>query len=59
MMTALVIGASLSSTGCLRQMIREEQPVMPSPSYLTEDISYFAPDAEFPIDSKVLTAQNP
>lgn len=39
LMTLLVIGASLASTGCLRIMAAATQP---SPSYLREEHHYFA-----------------
>ncbi len=43
LMTALCIGASLSSAGCMRKMV--ERP-LPSPSYLSDDVTYYAPGPE-------------
>ncbi len=49
-MTALFVGASLASTGCLRKMTEPTQ--MPSPSYLSDDVQYFAPNPELKIARK-------
>ncbi|MEM8944545.1 MAG: hypothetical protein AAGD11_05115 [Planctomycetota bacterium] len=42
-MTTLIIVASLCSTGCLRSMTREMDPIKPSPSYLTDNVTYNVP----------------